>query len=340
MKKIISILLLSSLFIGVLVGCGNESNKSENATTKTENIEESNKEANKKTDNVLRIGYFKGSAQIEIAKEDKLFEKYFGDDVKVEYQEFLIGPPMIEGLISGQLDLAITGDQPPITAIANKQPIEIIGKAAVSDKSMAFLVSTDSDIKKPEDLKGKNIGVAKGTSLEYFAVKYLEKYGISKNDVNFINLTTGEDTGASLASKKIDAGVTSIITAKLLEQGGQGIILGTTEGLITTISPILTSKEFREKNVEKCKNFLKLINEVQEISKNEKDRVINIIAEKSEINKSAAEYSYNDKTGVLLDDTDIDIFYNLYSFLKENNIVKNELKKEDIYTEILKKGEL
>ncbi|MFH4181008.1 aliphatic sulfonate ABC transporter substrate-binding protein, partial [Acinetobacter baumannii] len=63
----------------------------------------------------LRIGYQKGSITLVLAKEHGLLEKRFAA-TKVKWIEFPAGPQMLEALNIGSLDIASTGDIPPIFA--------------------------------------------------------------------------------------------------------------------------------------------------------------------------------------------------------------------------------
>ena len=59
-------------------------------------------------------------------------------------------------------------------------------------KSEAILVPKDSPIKTVADLKGKKIGLNKGSNVHYLLVRVLEKAGLKYSDVEPVFLTPVE----------------------------------------------------------------------------------------------------------------------------------------------------
>ena len=57
---------------------------------------------------------------------------------------------------------------------------------------MLMVVVAGKDIKGPEDLEGKKLGVWLGTTSEYFAGVYLDRNGIAQSDVEFVNVKPAE----------------------------------------------------------------------------------------------------------------------------------------------------
>ncbi|MFR2529501.1 MAG: ABC transporter substrate-binding protein [Clostridium paraputrificum] len=81
------------------------------------------------------------------------------------------------------------------------------------------LFSTDSSIKLAEDLRGKTIAGPVGTNLHQLLVAYLEKAGMTIEDVNYINMAI-PDAKAALDSGSVDAALIAGPTAyKAKEQG-------------------------------------------------------------------------------------------------------------------------
>jgi sulfonate transport system substrate-binding protein len=114
------------------------------------------------------------------------------------------GPQLLEGLSTGVVDFGHSGDTPPIFAQASGGQFLYIGYAPDSPKSEAILVQKDSTIKTVADLKGKKIGLNKGSNVQYFLVRALEKEGIKYTDVELVFLAPA---GARAAFEKgaIDA---------------------------------------------------------------------------------------------------------------------------------------
>lgn len=123
--------------------------------------------------------------------------------LNVKMIEFSSGRAAVDALIGGQADMATTAISPAIFAAFQKQPIAILAVNATYFNER-ITVRTDSGIEKPEDLKGKKIGVQLGTDVHYFLMTFLEHYGLSEKDVELINLNQS-DMVIGLVRGDIDA---------------------------------------------------------------------------------------------------------------------------------------
>lgn len=151
----------------------------------------------------IRIGYPSGlNAQIPIVMDKAgLAAKHQLDATFTGFQN---GPPMMEALVSGQLDAVITSPLPPIVLSA-KLPGTIAIVAALGNSSHSLLVSKTSTAIQFADLKGKKIGVSFSTDSHLDLVMTLKQQGLDpKSDVELINLPPNELPGA-LETALIDA---------------------------------------------------------------------------------------------------------------------------------------
>jgi sulfonate transport system substrate-binding protein len=152
----------------------------------------------------FRVGYQKGSAILVIAKQREVFEKRLEElGVKnVKWVEFQFGPPLLEALGAGAVDIGVVGDTPPIFAQAARANLVYVASAPAS--ASAILVREDSPIEKVEDLKGKKVAIAKGSSSHNLTVQALAKHGLSFNDIEPVYLAPA-DAVAAFATGRVDA---------------------------------------------------------------------------------------------------------------------------------------
>src|SRR5205823_869293 len=80
------------------------------------------------------------------------------------------------------------GEAPPIFAQAAGAPLLYIGHEPASPKTEAILVPRESPIKTLADLKGKKIGLNRGSNVHYLLVRALEKAGLKYTDVEVVHL--------------------------------------------------------------------------------------------------------------------------------------------------------
>jgi sulfonate transport system substrate-binding protein len=88
------------------------------------------------------------------------------------------------------------GEAPPIFAQAAGTPLLYIGYVPDGPKSEAILVPKDSPIKTVADLKGKKVGLNKGSNVHYLLVRVLEKAGLKYSDVEPAFLPPAEGRAA------------------------------------------------------------------------------------------------------------------------------------------------
>lgn len=136
------------------------------------------------------------------------------------------GPRAAAATIAGGTDVTIVGG------------VSIIRPFAQGNKDLAFTGSiknilthsifSKGDIKKPEDLRHKRIGVTQiGSNPHYFAVQALRHFGIEAREVAFIQTGGTAETLAALVAKGIDAAVLlPPIDAQAIDLGYHYVING------------------------------------------------------------------------------------------------------------------
>ena len=144
----------------------------------------------------LRIGYQK-TAVLLVVKAQKLLEKHFEPKgVSVKWVEFAFGPPLLEAVNAGAVDYGYTGDAPPIFAEAAKARIAYAAAIPARGYGQAIVVPDASPAKTLADLKGKKIGVAKGSSAHNLLVTALEAEKIPWSDINPVYLAPADAASA------------------------------------------------------------------------------------------------------------------------------------------------
>lgn len=151
----------------------------------------------------LRVGYQK-SGVLVIARQQAALEKAFAPKgIAINWVEFSSGPPMLEAMNNGRIDIGAVGDSPPIFAQAAGANIVYIAGQPITN-GQGILVPAKSDIRSIADLKGKRIGFTKGSSAHNVVVQTLEKAGYTYNDITPVYLTP-PDAGPAFANGSIDA---------------------------------------------------------------------------------------------------------------------------------------
>jgi sulfonate transport system substrate-binding protein len=123
----------------------------------------------------------------------------------VVWSDFTSGPPMLEAMASGSVDIGGVGDAPPVFAASGGEQVEIVGarETATGDQD-AVLVPKNSPITSISQLRGKKIAYASGSSANYNLLTVLTKAGLTTKDVTMVNLQPA-DALAAFTSGSVDA---------------------------------------------------------------------------------------------------------------------------------------
>ena len=149
---------------------------------------------------VIRAGFQKGEPVEMTARATGDLEKATG--VPIEWIEFQFGPPMLEAMRAGAIDIGAVGDIPPIFAQAAKADLRYIGANLGAPQSV--LLPPGSKIQTLADLKGKKLAFGRGSSAHNFTLLVLEKAGLKYSDIEPISLGPA-DAGAAFERGAIDA---------------------------------------------------------------------------------------------------------------------------------------
>lgn len=152
----------------------------------------------------LKIGYQKAGLPV-IARQQHLIEDALAPQgTKVEWVEFTAGPPLVEALNVGAINVGWTGDAPPIFGQAAGSAIVYVAALPSNGLGEAVIARPGTGIAKVADLKGRKVAVGKGTSAHNLLVAALEKDGIAFTEIEPVYLSPA-DAAAAFASGQVDA---------------------------------------------------------------------------------------------------------------------------------------
>ncbi|NUR06775.1 MAG: ABC transporter substrate-binding protein [Nocardioidaceae bacterium] len=201
---------------------------------------------------------------------------------KVEFKTFTSGPPLLEALNAGAIDIGGVGNTPPLFAAAAKSNLEVVSGAQMGAKGDAIVVPKDSPIESVADLKGKKVAVAEGSSANYNLLAQLDKAGLTYQDVKAQNLQPA-DALAAFSSGHVDAwAVWDPYTSQAeLEAGGRILVdgAGTVNGMtFQAANPDALDDKATAAAIE---DYLKRIARAQKWSNTHRERWAQVWAEDS-----------------------------------------------------------
>lgn len=123
---------------------------------------------------------------------------------RVQWAEFPSGPPMLQAMAGGALDLGTVGDTPPIFSAAAGSNIRVIAASSTGGDRDQILVPAGSGITTVEQLRGKRVAVAQGSSAHLTLLFALQKAGLTWNQIEPVYLQPPQ-AQAAFGSRQIDA---------------------------------------------------------------------------------------------------------------------------------------
>jgi sulfonate transport system substrate-binding protein len=138
-----------------------------------------------------------------------LKQGYFADAaLAIDAKVVQAGIQAAEALTSGSADIAVMGDAPAIIAAASGVPVKIIASYGGGERMHRLIAGPKSAITTPAGLKGKRVGIQMGSSTHGAFLLFLDKNGLSADDLVLVPLNPSDMPEAMLANQ-IDAGVGS-----------------------------------------------------------------------------------------------------------------------------------
>lgn len=169
-----------------------------------------------------------------------------------EHVMFTLGPPLNEGLVSNAIDVGYVGDMPAIAMTAAGAPTIVIGRQTAFRTGL--LSSTRTDIKKPDDLRGKKIYGPYGTSAFLSTQGILQQAKLTPGkDVEMLNLAFGEIVD-SLNAARIDNFYMWEPWVTFFEKKNLARVVGQDPGILLVI---LMREDFYKNNPDVTERFLK-----------------------------------------------------------------------------------
>ena len=199
-------------------------------------------------DRVLRVGHQKG--WLSILKSRGTLEKRLAPlGVSVRWIEFNAGPVQLEALNVGSIDFGDVGEAPPIFAQAAGAPLVYAGATVPRPGLEAVIVPKDSPIRSVQDLKGKRVAYNKGSNVQYFLVKLLEKHGLKYGDVQSVFLAPA-DARAAFERGSVDAWLIWDPFLAAAQKTLDARLLADATGVVNNRAYYFTSRDFATRNAD------------------------------------------------------------------------------------------
>src|SRR5947207_12066316 len=229
----------------------------------------------------IKVGYPLGgsSSYFWVAYRSGSIEKH---GLKLEPIYIRGGLMGIQAALSGDLPLQLQGASTVVAAWAKgAKEFQFIG--AVGNR-LDYILAAHPSIKRPEDLKGKRIGVSQlGSSTDFIARVAVRRLGLNpEKDVQIVGVGGQGDRWTALTAGQVQASVfQSPFTLKARKAGYPTFIDFSKEDFEYTVAGPVTMRSFIRSDRETVMNFMRGLADGMDFYRDDKnkDRVIKYLGE-------------------------------------------------------------
>lgn len=288
MKKVLSLALVLTMTASMLIGCGGKKEEAETAPVKEEttNTDTANDAAAEEiTLNVAYMPNYASLCTVVAGMKKGYFEE---QGIKVNLVEFADGPTIISAMESGSIDVGYIGPGAHKLAIQGKADIFAISHYGNADEVIG---NTDKGVSKIEDLAGKTIAMASGTTSETILDLTLKQAGLTRDDVKVMDMDASAIVTAML-SGSVDAAATWSPNTFAIkkELGDKAVMLSNNKTFIDifpSIASWISNPGYAEKNPDILLRFTKALYKAMDYRTENPEEVAGWVAEQTALDKNA-----------------------------------------------------
>lgn len=342
-KKLLGLLIASTLTIGALTGCGSDASgkdSAKNTATNSKTAEDTEKSADAVSDKEdtaeetleVHIGDQPSFFILKIAEKNGYFEEEFeGTGVKIVVDNFVNqGSAIVEAMNAGDVDLGVLGTMPLVTANANDSNFVAISSVNLSVDGFKLYAGADKGITSVEQFKGKKVGVKFSSNEHEMLLTLLSKAGLSDTDVEIVNLSA-EDSLNSLISGDVDGAILKGDQLNAANASGAVIVADNSQsGIIENL--LIGRDEFVTEHPEVVTGVLKVLERTKQWIDENPEETVDIFVELTGTEKEVAQVSFESRTRSISIDEDkfIAPIQRTLDFLISQGTIADSLTIEDI----------
>ena len=182
----------------------------------------------------------------------------------VQLKVLPMGQDALGALLKGECDFGVAAEPPVVESCAQRDDLRILGSVQSSDNMIRLVGRQDRGVGTPLDLRGKRIGVVKGTNAHYFLELFLNKHGLEAKDVVIVFMKSDELL-AALTSGQVDAlSMTNKVIVQAQQALGDKAVLMEAPGLYRSYLMLLTTSGLLAKRPGLAVPFLRALQQAED----------------------------------------------------------------------------
>lgn len=325
MKKVLSVLILAIIALA-LVGCSGE--KESESVDGKETI-------------TVKVGYMPNYASLNAVVAGMKSGAFEEQGIKVELVEFADGPTIISAMESGSIDVGYIGPGAHVLPIQGKAEIFAFQQLGNADEVIG---NKEKGVESIEDLKGKTIAVATGTSSEMILNLTLAEAGLTKDDVTLMDMDASAIVTAMISGSVDAAAAWSPSTITIKDELGDNAIMLSNNVRYKDIAPSPASwvitPGYAEDNKETLEKFTKGLFKGYDYRKDNPEEVATWVAEETALDAESVKLQIGDGDWVsaedvvkMIEDGSLEAMYKKQAenFVEEGRLKDSELRPVSEY---------
>src|SRR5262245_55953610 len=227
-----------------------------------------------------------------IAQDAGLFKKYDIDHNLV----FIASSSIVTAaLLGSDPDMTLTGGIGNVTAYVrgSTEPVFVGGVKNTMTNSLL----AGGNLKRPEDARGKKIGVSRlGSNSHYFTIQALRRYGMEAGrDYSFLQIGGDPETLTALMSGSIDIGCLAAPTdAQAIARGFHYLIYGPDLRIPYASTAFVTKRSTIAKRPQVMTNYMRAMAEASKVIHTDREFVYKVLGKNLRItDRSILDAAYN-----------------------------------------------
>ncbi|HEY7554975.1 MAG TPA: ABC transporter substrate-binding protein [Candidatus Binatia bacterium] len=212
------------------------------------------------------------------------FSKKYGVDLEIILIQ--AGSPNIQALLGGSIQLTQTAASSAVIGASRGAPVVIV---ATLENKLPMLLISRPEIKEPQQLRGKTIGINRfGGSNDAAVLMAIKSWKIDPGDIKMIQSGGTSARMAALMSKQIDATVQSYPEIYQARKLGMNVLADVGDfGFYTNTSNIVT-RSYLQQNRAAIKGFIKGQIEGMHYVKTNKEGSLKILRKRLQVTDAEA----------------------------------------------------
>ena len=233
-----------------------------------------------------------------IAEEVGLFRKY-----DLDFQLVYISSAQLvtAAILSGDGQVAIGGGEAIIRAVA--QGATDLVFIASAKNTLTHSIVAKAEIKRPEELRGKKLGLTRlGSNSHYFVVQALRRNGVEPADLHFIQTGGQVENFAALLNGAVDAATMTGPSggSKAVAQGFRYLVYGPDLQIPFAAATLIARRSMLNSRSAAFDKFVRVTAEAMKLMFTDKELTYRVLAKQLRINdRKVLDAAYDEEIKVL-----------------------------------------